>query len=750
MARAEADGGLPVLAPSGPTGSSGTTRSQPHFLLSSLRHARTGVDASATVRGMMPSPRQPPALALLALACACATAAPTQPPAAPLAAPPAPAESPPQLPYSPSLDPRSLDRAADPCADLFQFSCGGWVKNNPIPPDQSSWSVYSKMQDDNRALLRALLEKAGRGGAGRGANEQKIGDYYAACMDEARIDAAGAKPIAAELEAIDKIGDLDDLMRVIARSHLTVVARGSILFAAGSEQDAKNAQETILGLDQAGLGLPDRDYYLKDEPRQKGMREKYLLHVARVLQLLGDKPEQAAASAQTVLRLETELAKGHLGRVERRNPDNVYHRMPVARLVELAPAWPWAAFFAQLGLTDVKELNVATPAFFSVLGKLLVSVPLADWKVYLRWQTARFASTYLSKPFVEAEFDFYSRTMMGARELQPRWKRCVGRVDRHLGEALGQVYVALYFTEDTRKRTLRMVEQLEAAMEEDVKGLPWMSAATKAQALEKLHTVTNKIGHPEKWRDYATVQISRDDFYGDAASAMAFEVRRQLSKIGKPLVRGEWYLTPPTVNANYDAQMNEINFPAGQLQPPAFDPTLDDAPNYGNTGGTIGHELTHGFDDEGRKFDSKGNLRDWWTEADGKEFEQRAACVSDQYSKYPVIDEVKVNGKLTLGEDLADLGGLLLAFRAWQKEVAGKPLGAVDGLTPAQRFFVGYAQSWCGSTRPETARARAMTDPHSPGVHRTNGVVANMPEFAEAFACKQGAPLKKEPVCKVW
>jgi putative endopeptidase len=683
-----------------------------------------------------------PRLALLAALAACATTPAPKPPAA--------GEPPPQLPYTPSLDVTAMDRTADACSDLFQFACGRWSEHNPLPADQTSWSAYAKMQDDNRALLRALLEKAGRGGEARAGSEQKIGDYYAACMDEARIDALGAAPLQPLLTAIDKIGSLDELARVVAHSHRTVVARGSVLFGAGSEQDAKDSQETILAVDQAGLGLPDRDYYLKDEPRQKGLREKYQAHVARVLQLLGDGPEVAAAGAKTVLQLETQLAQGQMSRVERREPKNVYHRMPVAQLERLAPDFPWRRYFALLGAPAVQELNVASPGYFEKLGQLFQTVPLADWKTYLRWNAARFAAPYLGRPFADADFDFYSRTLLGAKEQQPRWKRCVGRVDRHLGEALGEVYVKLYFTEELRARTLKMVQQIEKAMEDDLRSLSWMSAATKAQALEKLRGVTNKIGHRDKFRDYGPVRIAPGDFYGDAQRAMAFEVQRQLAKIGRPLVRGEWYLTPPTVNANYDPQMNEINFPAGQLMPPAFDPRLDDAPNYGNTGGTIGHELTHGFDDEGRKFDARGNLRDFWTEADGKEFERRAACVSEQYSQYVVVDEVKINGQLTLGEDLADLGGLILAYRAWEAQTAGQRLAPIDDLTPQQRFFVGYAQSWCGTTRPETARLRALTDPHSPGRYRTNGVVANMPEFAEAFGCKPGAPLRKEPVCKVW
>jgi endothelin-converting enzyme/putative endopeptidase len=655
----------------------------------------------------------------------------------------------PQLPYTPSLDLTAMDRTADPCVDFYQFACGGWVRNNPIPPDQSSWTTYGKMQDENRTLLRALLEQAASGGAARSANQQRIGDYYAACMDEPAIEQRGARPFAPQLDAIAKITSMADMAAVVANSHTRMLGRGSALFGVSAEQDARDATETIAAVDQGGLGLPDRDYYLKDDAKSKEIRERYVDHVARVLQLLGDSPDVAVAGARTVLRIESELAKGHMSRVDRRNPDNTYHRMSRARLTEMTPSWPWDSYFRQMGI-EMKDLNVTSPGYFAALEKQLIAVPLSDWKTYLRWQTALLASPYLSAAFVNADFDFFSKTLAGARELQPRWKRCVGRVDRHLGEALGQVYVEKYFTEDTRARTLRMVTQIEAAMEEDVNSLAWMSADTKKQAVEKLHGVTNKIGHPEKWRDYSTVAIAPGDYFGDATNAMAFEVRRHLNKIGKPLVCGEWYLSPPTVNANCDPQMNEINFPAGVLQPPAFDPKMDDAPNYGNTGGTIGHELTHGFDDEGRRFDARGNLRDWWTEADGKEFERRASCVSDQYSSYIAVDEVHVNGKLTLGEDVADLGGLILAYRAWLTETSTKTLAPNDGLTPSQRFFVGYGQSWCSNARPETQRLRAVTDPHSPEKYRTNGVISNMPEFAQAFSCKAGQPMVREPVCRIW
>lgn len=656
----------------------------------------------------------------------------------------------PQLPYTPSLDPAAMDRTADPCEDFYQFACGGWIRNNPIPPDQSSWSTYGKMQDDNRVLLRGLLEGLSRGGAARTPNQQKIGDYYGACMAEAELDRRGAEPLAPQLAAIAAIRTVSDLASVVGDSHRNLLVLNPMLFGLRAEQDVRNSSETIASVDQGGLGLPDRDYYLNGDASSVALRAQYVAHVSGILELLGDTPEAATEGAQAILRLETALARGHMSRVDRRDPENTYHRMPRARLAALAPSWPWDRYFQQLGIASIADLNVASPGYFEVLERQLTTVPLSDWKTYLRWHTARLAAQYLGTPFVNADFDFFSRALMGAQELQPRWKRCVNRVDRQLGEALGEVYVGKYFSADTRARTLRMVGQIESAMADDINGLDWMSSATKKQALEKLNAVTNKIGHPERWRDYSTVTIVPDDYFGNAMNAMAFEVRRQLGKIGKPLVRGEWYLSPPTVNANYDPQMNEINFPAGVLQPPAFDPKLDDAPNYGNTGATIGHELTHGFDDEGRRFDARGNLRDWWTAADAVEFERRSSCLVDQYSAFVAVDDVKVNGRLTLGENVADLGGLILAYRAWAEETAGKDPESRDGLTPVQRLFVGYAQSWCGSTRPEAQRMRAITDPHAPGKYRTNGVVSNMREFSRAFSCKAGQPMVKEPACKVW
>ena len=555
-----------------------------------------------------------------------------------------------EVEYLPGLDTSAMDRSADPCEDFSQYACGSWLAHHPIPSDQSAWGTYSKMADDNRVLLRAILDEAAAK-PGRNASEQKTGDYYASCMDEAGVEALGAKPLEPELEAIASMREVSDLARVVAPMHESTYAFSYPLFGFSSTQDYRNSQETIASVDQSGLGLPDRDYYLKDDERSTAIRARYREHVQKMLALLGDAPEAAGAGAERVVAMETELAKASLTRVERRDPAKVYHRVARSELSRLAPAFQWDAYLEARGTAAIEELNVAVPTFLEGLQQLLESTPVDDWKTYLRWHLVNARAAYLGAAFDEEDFEFNSRFLRGAKEQRPRWKRCVGRVDRHLGEALGQVYVAKYFSADTRKRALRMVRQIEQAMDRDIDTIEWMSPATKKEAHAKVKAVVNKIGHPEKWRDYSSLEIVGGDYLGNARRAMAFEQKRQLHKIGRPLERGEWYLSPPTVNAYYNEQMNDINFPAGVLQPPAFDPAMDDAPNYGDTGGTIGHELTHGFDDQGRKFDARGNLRDWWSGNDGKAYDERAACISDQYSGYVVVDDVRINGKLPGDKD---------------------------------------------------------------------------------------------------
>jgi putative endopeptidase len=647
--------------------------------------------------------------------------------------------------YTPALDVTAMDQTIDPCTDFFAYSCGGWIKKNPIPPDQSSWDTYSKMQDENLAQLRAILEAASAPDPNRSPVDQKIGDYYASCTDEKTIDAKGADPLKPSLDRIAKIASKAEIADAAA-----AMIDDNVLFRFESTQDPHAADQVIANADQGGLGLPDRDYYLKDDPKSVELRKQYLAHVQKMFELLGDQPEAAAANAQTIMRIETALAKGSMTRVERRDPKSLDHKMTSAEFAKIAPEFQWQVYFTKVGMPSLASLNVSSPGYFKTMSETLAKESLADWKTYLRWHLVHSNASHLSAPFLNENFAFFGKTLRGQEVLQARWKRCTEAVDGYLGEALGQAYVAKYFSPEAKQRAQVIVKEIEAAMEQDINSLPWMSAATKQQALAKLHGMANKIGYPDKWRDYSSLTIVRGDELGNVERARKFEFDRQLAKIGKPVDRGEWGMTPPTVNAYYDPQMNDINFPAGVLQPPAFDPKSDAAPNYGDTGGTVGHELTHGFDDEGRQFDAKGNLRDWWTEADGKEFEKRASCISDQYSSYTIVDDIKINGKLTLGEDVADLGGLLLAYVAWKADTASQTLEPIDGLTPDQRFFVGYGQSWCGHSRDETKRLRATVDPHSPEKYRTNGVVSNMPQFQEAFHCKAGSPMVNQNQCRVW
>jgi putative endopeptidase len=655
----------------------------------------------------------------------------------------------------PVLDVSAMDSTVDPCVDFYAYSCGGWIKKNPIPPDQASWSTYGKLEDENRAQLRAILEEAAKPGGARDAVTQKIGDYYASCMDEAAIDKLGAKPLLPELVRIAGLKSKQDLAEYAATTQFPPsLYGGGTLFTFRSNQDFKDSTQVIAEADQGGLGLPDRDYYLKDDAKSEELRKAYVAHVARMFELLGDKPADAATEAATVMRIETALAKGQMTRVERRDPPKLYHKMNVAELQKLAPSFAWNTYFTRTGVgslgSPLGTLNVVTPDYFRVMNNEIEKDSLADWKTYLRWHAAHDAATSLSAVFVKENFSFYGKTLRGREELPPRWKRCTNDVDSDLGEALGQAYVAKYFSPRAKQAALTIVKEVEAAMQSEIQTLPWMGTATKEQALIKLHTIANKIGYPDTWRHYSALEIVRGDEIGNSERASWFEFHRWLAKIGQPVDRKEWGMTPPTVNAYYDPQKNDINFPAGVLQPPLFSASSDAAPNYGDTGATMGHELTHAFDDEGSQFDAQGNLRNWWTGGDRKEFEQRAQCVVDQYSGYTIIDDIKINGKLTNGEDLADLGGTLLAYLAWKEDTKDQRLDPLDGLTPEQRFFVAYGQSWCTNEREENKRLRATVDPHSPEKYRTNGVVANMPEFRAAFHCKPGQPMVRENACRVW
>ena len=654
-----------------------------------------------------------------------------------------------QLPYTPSLDVPSMDKTADPCVDFYQYSCGGWMKNNPIPPDQARWSVYGKLANENMQFLWGILEDAARPDPKRTAVQQKIGDYFASCMDEAAVEKLGMQPLKPVLDEIAAIRSVSQIAPWLAKEHLAMQG-GRLMFGFGSNQDFGDASQVIGFLDAGGLGLPDRDYYLKDDKKSQETRERYVQHVANMLKLAGEPEEKAAASAQTILRMETALAKASLSRVDRRDPYKLYHKMSPAEIEALAPSLDWKGYFATSGVAQAKTINVTEPDFFKALDAQLKSESLDNWKTYLRWHAVSAKAPYLSKAFVETNFEFYSKYLRGVSQMQPRWKRCVRYVDNDLGEALGQEFVRRTFAPKTKEDTVRMTRLIEEAMLEEINQLDWMTPATKQQAIKKLNAVRNKVGYPDKWRDYSPVTVRRGDFFGNVSRATVFESRRQLGKIGKPVDKTEWSMTPPTVNAYYNPQMNDINFPAGVLQPPLYDPKMDAAPNYGNTGSTIAHELTHGFDDEGRQFDAEGNLKDWWTKQDAEQFEERVNCIREQYAQYTVVDDLKINSKLTSGEDVADLGGTLLAYLAWKKEVAGKALQPIEGFTPDQRFFIGFAQWTCENERPENLRVNALTDPHSPGKYRINGIVANLPQFQQAFGCKAGQPMVKEKVCKVW
>ena len=653
------------------------------------------------------------------------------------------------FPYTPGLDVAAMDRSADACGDFYQYSCGGWLKNNPIPPDQSRWDVYRKLGEDNQRYLWGILEELAAKTRGRNATQQKIGDYFAACMDEAAVEQRGAQPLAPLLGRIDAMKSKAQLAGVLAELHVATGNAG-LFFGFGANQDFADSTKVIAFAAAGGLGLPDRDYYTKDDDRSKDIRAKYEAHVARTFELLGEAPAESRRHAAKVMEIETALAHASLTRVEQRDPYKLFNKMGLKGLRALTPSFQWEAYFRGVGLTRPRTFNATEPAFLKELEKRLRTDSLDDIKAYLRWHVAHGMSAHLSQAFVSENFEFFSKTLRGVPQLRSRWKRCVSLVDTQLGEALGEEFVRRAFSPELKARALRMTRQIERAMEDDIRQLPWMTEATKKRALEKLHSTVNKIGYPDKWRDYSAVKVVRTDYFGNVIRAQRFESRRDLAKIGKPEDRGEWLMTPPSVNAYYNPQMNDINFAAGVLQPPLFDPKMDDAPNYGNTGATIGHELTHGFDDEGRQFDARGNLKDWWAKEDATAFNERAQCIADQYAQYTIVDDIKINSKLTLGEDVADLGGLILAWMAWKTEVASKALEPRDGLSPEQRFFVGYAQWACGNERPESLRVKALTDPHSPGKYRVNGLVVNMPEFESAFSCRKGQPMVAEKRCRVW
>ena len=642
----------------------------------------------------------------------------------------------------------NIDKSVDPCMDFYQYACGNWIKNTQIPPDRPDMDSFGEVEERNLLVLRDILEKASKGGAERDAIDQKIGDYYGACMDESAVEAKGITPLKPELDRIAAAKDKQALIDAIARVQLI---GPSPLFNFYSNPDFHNADMVIAYIDQGGLTLPDRNYYIKDDGKMVGIRKALTDYITTVFTLSGESTQQAQDSANTILRIETALAKASMDRAERRDPKNLDHKMSRDAAVSLAPNFYLARFFKDVDTPSFSDLNVSNPDFFKQVNDLVASESLDSLKTYVRWHMLAGAAKWLPKSYVDARFKF-RQALYGQAEDQPRWKKCVEATDGALGEALGQRYVERTFGADGKQRMLTMVDALEKALNQDITGLPWMTEETKKQAEIKLQAIRNKIGYPDVWRDYTKLQVKQGDLMGNFLRANEFESRRQIAKISKPLDRKEWEMTPPTVNAYYSGSFNEIVFPAGILQPPFFDKSMDEYVNFGSIGAVIGHELTHGFDDEGRKFDPKGNLRDWWTEQDGKEFEKRASCVADEYGKFVAVDDLKLNGKLTLGENTADNGGARIALMALENMIreSGKTAENIDGYTPEQRYFLGFARVWCEKRTPEYSRMLVTVDPHSPGRFRTNGVVENMPEFQKAWGCKTGQAMVSPNMCRVW
>jgi len=646
------------------------------------------------------------------------------------------------------FDTANLDTTCKPCDDFYQFAMGGWKKANPIPPEYPSWGSFTQLADKNQQNLRQILDAAAQAKAAPGSNEQKIGDFYASCMDTTAIEAAGTKPIEPELARIAAMKNATEVQGEAARLHREGVG---VLFRFGSNQDAKDSTQVIGGAFQGGLGLPEREYYLKQDEKPKKLREDYVKHVAKMFELLGDPADKAPAEAATVMTIETSLANASMKNTDLRDPEKTYHKMKLADLQALTPNFSWEGYFKALGQPELNEINIGQPDFFKALDAQLTATPLEDWKTYFRWHLVNSAARALPEKFVSEDFDFRGKTLTGAKEVQPRWKRCVQATDRALGEALGQVYVQKYFPPEAKAHAVVMVNNLIAALRDDLQTLPWMGGDTRAQATAKLQSLAIKIGYTDKWRDYSTLRIERASYLANLNRGAEFEFLRRLNKIGKPVDRSEWGMTPPTVNAYNNSSMNEIVFPAGILQPPFYDPKADDAVNYGGMGAVIGHEITHGFDDHGSKFDGHGNLKDWWSPEDLKNFNGRANCVKTQFDGYVVDGDLHQNGKLVLGESIADLGGLTIAYAAYEKSIAGKPRPVdKDGFTPEQRFFLGWTQVWGANERLEYARLLANTNPHPLPRFRANGPLSNMAEFAKAFGCKKGDAMVREQACKIW
>jgi endothelin-converting enzyme/putative endopeptidase len=669
-----------------------------------------------------------------------------------------------ELPKLESFTTSNVDPSADPCDDFYRYADGKWLAVHPIPADQAAWGVGSPLQLWNETVLLRTLEQHSADNPNRSPNQQKVGDYYFACMDTTTIEAHSTDWLKPELERIDRINSKSDFASEVAHLHQTIPGAeipednetNAALLGFSGQPDYDDASRSVATIDQAGFALPGRSFYLDQDDKAKNIRAKYLKHIAAMFVLAGEKPDQAASDASIVLTMETDLAKVAMDPVARRDPKNLNNKMTLAQVKALAPSFDWDTYFKLVKAPPAPNYIVTSPAFFKGLEPMLNQHPLDHWKVYLRWQMLHGNAPALSDAFVTENFNFFARTLVGAQEMQPRWRRCVRNVDGNLGEALGQVYVDQAFPPSSKQRVLEMVKDLEAALSKEIDTADWMAPETKKQAKIKLSATLNKIGYPDRWLDYSSVSIGRSSFLLNRQQTAAFEFQRWVNKVGKPVDRTEWTMTPPTINAYEDPQMNTINFPAGILQPPYFEVKQDDAVNYGAIGAVIGHETIHGFDDQGRKFDAHGNLRDWWTANDAKEYEARGKCISDEYTQFipEAGNDVKQDGLMTLGEDTADNGGLHLAYLALKMSLdrLGKSLDekGPDGVTTLQRFFLAYAFTWCEQYRPELIRTVVLTNPHTYPKYRVNNVVSNFPEFAHAFGCHEGQKMVRAHICRIW
>ena len=648
------------------------------------------------------------------------------------------------------LDMANIDKTVSPCDNFFLYANGGWLKNNPVPSTESRWGSFDELAKKNNATLRSIVEEAaGNTSAEKGTTAQKVGDFYASGMDSVTIDKAGITPLNAELARIDKIKDTNGVLAELAHHQMY---RTGALFGFYVGQDDKNSTQYAVNFYQGGLSLPDRDYYLKTDKRSQTIREEYLKFLQNMFKLMGDTEAKAKQNAGKVMAMETRLAKASMTRVQQRDPYATYNKMTLAEAQKMAPNLKWATLLQNMQVKNVNDVIIGQPEFFKEASAMLKSVPVADWKTYLRWHLVRSSAPALSQPFVQESFNFYSKTLSGAKEMQPRWKRILRSTDGALGELLGQLYIEKAFSAEAKVKALAMVNNLRAAFQEHVGQIDWMSDETKKQALRKLDAFAVKIGYPDKWKDYTTLEVSRQSYVQNLMNSRLFAYNEMINKLGKPVDRTEWGMTPSTVNAYYNPSMNEIVFPAGILQPPFFDPKADDAVNYGGMGAVIGHELTHGFDDQGRQYDAEGNLKEWWTEEDAKKFIERTAIVEKQYGRFEALDSLFVNPKLTMGENIADIGGLNIAYTALQRAIKDKNVGKIDGLNQDQRFFLAWAQIWRINATDQYLMQQVATDPHSPGKFRTNGPLANMEEFHKAFGCKPGDKmyLAPEERVKIW